>query len=449
MPLMAGNPLGATIAASGSALRDAAMRRARSIEEAREAGVPESALPTMGLLRYANPIAAGAAVATAGASKALGESASAGDRFASMSRDLAFGALAGAFPSFVKDGRFNAQQAFTTAADPRLGAMTPEEVSGYGRAFGQVGYSRVSDEGRRGLWEARNTGTSDSAINAFIANERLGVKGMDTRPWIGLAQSQGLFGGGVDRYLEIIAQHTQTMAMRGVRVDQQELFELLRAARVTPGLESLGERGGAAFASLGGHAQGLRDEFYAPFQRIGRARMWQAVLSNSGGTTEGLAASLDRFASSPGEQLNALQKGPEGFRGLVTRAMMPQLTLEEARVMATPGAMADSQGRWRGQDQSFAPVTLDKVQDQNGGGLLGWAGVMAAIGARQMQELSGQSGFEFQKWSSANWDRMFQQGGAWVSELGADITGAVNTGNDAIVKQLEDLGRAVRELKRD
>ncbi len=449
MPLMSGNPAGAVIAAGGSALRNAALRRATEIERAREAGVPESDLPTMGLLRYANPVSATAAVATAGVTKALGESASAGDRFASMSRDLAFGAMAGAFPAFTKDGRFDAKAAFTRAADPRLGAMTPEEVAAHGRAMGgQIGYTRVSDEGRASLWQARNTGTSEEAINAFVANERLGVKGEDPRNFIGLAQSQGLFGVGVDRLLQLIAQNTQAMAMKGVRVDQTGLFDLLRAMRFTPGLEGVGERGVSALNSLGSLTGEIGDELYAPYRQMGRAYLTQHLLKG-GGTYQDLMGRFESFAGSPSEQLKAIQAAPAGQRGMVAKAVMRELTLDEARSMSDPGAIFDESGAARHRDKKFELQTLDSMKDGDGSPLLGWAAIAAAIGAKQMESVGTKDAYEWQKWSSANWDRMFQDVGAGFSDLSATFTSEVRSMSGEVSDKLQSLEEAVRSLKRD
>lgn len=432
--LVAGNPIGAAVRTGSSALRGAALARAREIEEAREAGLTG---PAMGLLRYATPVTIAAAIATAGVGKALGESAGAGDRFASMSQDMAFGAAAGAFSSFHKNGRLNAQRAFAVGADPRFGAMSPEEVAAYGRSFGQIGFNRVSDAARDGMWQARNTGTSDGAINALVANERLGVSGIDPRHAIVLAQRQGLFGSAVDQYLSTIAQHTQTMAMRGVRVDQQEMLGILRAASFTPGLMDLGERGPAALASLGGHASSVRDEFLAPFQKMGRARLWQAALRGSNGTLDGLEESFDRLVSSSGDQLAAVHTGPAS--GLVARAMMPQLTSKEAREL-TPENLEMGQRLGKAFDPLLGLITLDQIKDRDGKSLLSWKGVNSSIGASQMEGAGTQESYEWQKWTTENRDKMWRDLGGWIAGVGRDITEGLRLNSDAIV-------RAIREEK--
>ncbi|HRE87642.1 MAG TPA: hypothetical protein PK095_00760 [Myxococcota bacterium] len=431
---MSSNPFGAAVGVGGSALRGAAMARAREIEAARAAGLSGDALPAMGLLRFANPAVAVAALATAGVGKALGESAAAGDRFAAMSGDLAFGAAAGAFPSFTKGRQLNAQAAFTRAAKSDAGALSPEEVAAYGRNFGQIGYSRVSDAGRKGMWQALNTGTSAEAINSFVANERLGVSGVDPREAIALAQRQGLFGSGVDQYLSTIAQHTQTMAMRGVRVDRQEMIELLRAASFTPGLTDLGERGPAALASLGAHTASVRDEFLAPFQKMGRARLWQAALRGSNGTLEGLEESFDKLVSSSGDQLAALQQGPAS--GLVARSMMPQLTSKEARAL-TPENLEMGQRLGKAFDPLLGLITLDQFKDRDGKSLLEWKGVQSGIGASQMEGAGTQESYEWQKWTTENRDKMWRDLGGWIAGVGADITNALRSTSSDVVQAIK------------
>ncbi len=442
-PGFMGSPMGGGLTAStafmAASLRSAAQRRAEDIESG---GIP-GGVGAMGLLRYANPI--GLAVTAAGAIGSMGisKSQNVNERFAGMSRDLAFGAMGGAFPSFGDGSRLRTRDLFAAGARPENGAMTPEEVAGYGRSYSAgVGYSRPIQTDVA-PWKLRNTGVSDSALFDFMSNARLGQQADPSR-FIGLAQSQGLAGGGIDRYLGIIAQSTQAMAMKGVKVDQKEMAALLTAMWLTPGMRDVGERGAAAVAGLGDMAGGIQDQLLAPHKAHARALMLQQVL-RGGGSYEDLAGRAEKFAGSPSQQFMAVQRGGV----LAMKAAMPQLTLEEHRAGKGINELMMALAR-------TVPIgirTATGVGDDQGTPLFDWAGVKAQQEAATVGNRGTFEAFRQMSDSIARIERTVQDGGNAISNLSSNIeksTGVLSDlfwnvltlqmdSKDAIVRAVEQL----------
>lgn len=426
--------LGGGISASSrfaaAAIQSAARQRAEEIESGAIPGGPAA----MGVLRFANPLSIGAAAAGAVVTKTIGKSQSVGDRFAAMSRDLAMGTMGGAFPAFERGGRLNTREAFARGSHAELGAMSPEEIAAYGLAYGQgVGYSRPvrTDDA---AWRLRNTGASDQSIFSVMANARLGVQNADPSRFVGLAQSQGLAGAGIDRYLQMIAEYTQRLAMKGIRLDMKDQQALLTAMRLRPGGEALGERAVSGMASMGAMASEIGDELMAPQRARAKMLMWQKVLAG-GGTYEDIVERAERFMGSPGEQFMAAQRG--GALGI--KAVMPELSLAETRAMQgmTWGEIQRAKG------QRFEIRTADKVQDEEGNFLAQWAEIMAGQAARLVNNRGSLEGYAQMTSDASRWERLSQDIGNGLTSLNETLS----TGQQRMLKALDDLNTSTKDVK--
>lgn len=396
------------------------------------------------MLRYANPAAIALTLATAGVGKALNESSAAGDKFAGISRDLAYGAMGGGYRSFTsKVGGvrvFDPTAAAMSAANIDQGGLTPQEMAAREKSYAMtVGYTRVNEGSwGRSRWRAMNSSVSEGAYGEYVANQRLGVKANDPNAAIALGQASGLFGSGLDRYLSIIASATQRMAMRGVMLNDQSTFSLLNAFRLTPGLgDFAGERGATAAMGLSESYKTHSDQSMEPLRQLAMARLDQAAMNDSGGTFLGFQKARERLAQDQGRMTGLLGRGlSPDMATLVTRSVMPQATWDEAQAIG--------QGRYTGFLGVKPPSAIDTVTQTimpDGMNLLSYAAVNAAKEARTIAGRPSVAGYEAEKGRSENWDTMFRDIGNIASNLQAFVTneGFRNQTMQAVVRELQTI----------
>lgn len=417
----------------GSMLRGAAKTRAEAIDAGEIAG----GAGAMGMLRYANPATIALTLATAGVGKALNESSAAGDKFAEISRDLAYGAMGGGYRPFTSRGPggtrvFDPSAAAMSAAALDNGGLTPQEMAARERSYATtVGYTRVN-EGTwgGGRWRAMNSSVSEGAYGEYVANQRLGIKANDPNTAIALGQASGLFGSGLDRYLSIIASATQRMAMRGVMLNDQSTFSLLNAFRLTPGLgDFAGERGATAAMGLSESYKTHSDQSMEPLRQLAMARLDQAAMNDSGGTFLGFQKARERLAQDQVRMTGLLGRGlSPDMATLVTRSVMPQATWDEAQAIG--------QGRHTSffSDNKLPIDTVTQTIMPDGMNLLSYAAVNAAREARTIAGRPSVAGYEAEKGRSENWDAMFRDAGNFFSSAQAWFAGSAT--RDAALQTL-------------
>lgn len=327
---LGGNPLTAGIHAvttgMGESLMSHARARAQQIEDARAMGTPESALPSMGMLRFAGPIGI-AATAIGGFAvnqidKGLSLQEQTSTRYAGFSRTLAQSLQTGAaaFPN----GYLNVQRDLTT---PYYGAMGPDaQVSAIQAMLGAGMQQRPEDflpTMRLGM-----TGASFGSMANYIASRRVGNDTANLGALtgaIGAAQAGGLTGPGIDALLGQIASNTRSMAMRGVRVDAADVNRLLNRgvdAGIAPEVAQTG------IERMTGNVLSLRDQALAPFKGVGDAMVMMDALRGAR-SYEGYVANLEGLAGTPTQIADVLRPGGRlvgaayqgtGLRNDVTRA---------------------------------------------------------------------------------------------------------------------------------
>jgi hypothetical protein len=397
----------------GDALRKAAKARAEAIES----GSIPGGIGALGLLRYANPITAAAAAVTMGAGKAIRESSTTGDKYAAIARDLAYGAAGGGFPSFTKGNYFDTTNAILGAARWYL---APDEMASRMKIHAEtVGYERhrpVLD-----LWRLWNTSASDSAISGYVANQRLGARADDVSRAVGLAQSVGLFGSGIDNYLRIIASATQRMAMRGVMLSDSATLDVLTAFRNTRGLADFaGERGAQGISGLQERFAAKTQQALDPWASLGDLQLTREAMRQAGGSMLGYFKAREALTRDPMRMIRALGRGlTKDTATMVYRASMPEATWANAEALAA-GQLGDSR-------EVFAPRTLDRIIDASEPGpmipLMHWTSPGIAQAAREMRDRPRFASYEAEKGRSEGWDTMWRDIGNGINNIQAWLNG--------------------------
>ena len=242
----------------------------------------------------------------------------------------------------------------------------------------QRGY--VGRAGGAGLFRMARAGIGVGAQAAFGGMAMPGVAwtgSVSAEGAAATAQGQGLFGSGVEKFLQRIASATEGMASRGMRVDLSEMDRFMggvtRHFDANEGVR-LGQRAPQIYERLGNAPAGLRDQLLGGFGQVGQAAIAMEAFSGSGGYFDAIRRLEGMGATGT---MGAIQRNlPRELQGAVFAQMTGQpLEIGEGLSRAdttqfrrmggrvtTPGGLALAQERARGEQKMVGDLSVRELQ---------------------------------------------------------------------------------------
>ncbi len=406
----------------GDALNSAAAARAQQIEDAKAMGLPTGG---MGLLRYAGPIGTIASVAGSMLANKLDEGLGLQEqtslRYAGMAQRLSR-----AFSSGTAGPRF-----FDTAARAELGGYDPEAALGIADTLGGVGVRQNPRDYERAL-RLGMTGVGFDALANYQQARRLGNRTATlgaAEGAIGAGQAYGLTGPGLDSLLGQIAQNTRSMAMRGIKVDANDINQLLNRA-VNNGISP--EVAMQGYTTAQGRVGSLVDQARSPYVAWGDALMQMQALRGAN-SDEDRVRNLERLQNDPLRIMQTLRNAP----ALVSSSYQGTgFANDLARAQIMPG-----------EDVTKPIQTMGDGGVESGAvrRALTFASIAARTEGQRFANMQGETQFFAQQGFKTDSERRAMNLGSGFNETKAAMIEAMQRGMLPTVQAINDLVSEMRE----
>lgn len=147
---------------------------------------------------------------------------------------------------------------------------------------------------------------------------------------IASAQAQGMRGSGIDKWLQIIAQHTSQMAQGGLDVSLGDMEKFVRSMQGTKGIGGQGYRLPQIAGALGRQPLQARQQLLGGFGGLGQA----AVMAQAAG---GGGSIMDML-----KNIEGMQGSPEAVRQAVIGMFGPEMAALFFAQQGAPSGMAEA-----------------------------------------------------------------------------------------------------------
>ena len=217
----------------------------------------------------------------------------------------------------------------------RSGYTAQEAAPMYQAYAAARGFEQDGDLTSRAVDHFARLGLDPSLAGRYqgLAAPGIGATGGNFASVAGMAWSQGLRGDRLTQYLSQIASNTESLAQKGIEVDQEAFERFLGRMQATPGLSGQGARQIQAASGLQSVAMSVADEIRAPWQNVATARFRARAYAQGGG----LLGALE-YASSGDlpEKVNTALG--DGDVGTLARAAVTRLPVAQARALGNLAA---------------------------------------------------------------------------------------------------------------
>lgn len=426
---------------AGDKLINAAKERAEYIEWQKEQmaqGVDAGPLASMGLLRYAHPIAAGLTVAggmvAQHVSKGLSLQESHSKAYGNYAETLAlakqqFGAVGN--PDDVGFGPASRGQEsyLRRAAMAKYGGLSSEEGMRTLGAYLSIGYTR----GRQhfDFLPLKGAGISDEAIAAYGSMGRLGASNADPTRLAAAMGNAGFSPNVSNMILQQIAENTRSVAMRGIKVDMDSSVAWMEKAIASGKSPDLAA---AAYQNMTSVASSPLEQLMQAPRTIAEALSWQSVVSNPmsrGGELSGMIRAAGAVAADPSQVLMRTDPNTEWGR-LAAIGMTGQLGMEGIAQRQRPGqqALAPLSGAFNAGEQ-YNPFDFRAASARRESWL--WDTLQTSKAFSGQQYMAGESEIGAMRWDFLN------EGKALIMDL-------MNGDFPAIGRMLQPINDSMREM---